>query len=317
MSSRFWSSPLRDSNGDGVFTAKFVFASNASSVVGSVNAAAQQWENVSNVDFVTSGPAENTISVSVGLLDGIGGTLAYATSYDSIVFDGYDLGWENVQKVAGHEIGHVIGLNHTYAHSMMAPYYSQMASNPTSFDVGSVRILYGSTTASPTPPSTPQDPSIPPIPNGGGAKFTGRGFVDDYVIGTAGDDDLNGRFGDDTLIGGGGNDRINGSYGDDVLAGGAGADMFGGINSVTGDDVILDFNPNEDFLDLGRFWSKDIFHHLTAQGDDTIVHTGYGSRSYSTVRLVGVHQDQWAAVEDHIGAYGNRVYAEDPWLMGA
>ena len=81
---------------------------------------------------------------------------------------------------------------------------------------------------------------------------------DDTLLGNAGNDDLDGDHGDDildggagrdTLSGGQGNDLLNGGAGDDVLSGGSGRDTFA-FTEAGGDDWIVDFNRNQDTLDL-------------------------------------------------------------------
>ncbi|MAM62781.1 hypothetical protein [Maritimibacter sp. UBA3975] len=79
----------------------------------------------------------------------------------------------------------------------------------------------------------------------------------DRIFGEGGDDHLKGCRGDDWLYGGTGNDRLIGGRGEDVLVGGPGHDvMTGGPGSDRfvfndwGADVITDFRPGEDTLDL-------------------------------------------------------------------
>lgn len=95
------------------------------------------------------------------------------------------------------------------------------------------------------------------------------GDGDDTLLGGEGSDTLFGDAGNDTLFGDGGNDYLDGMVGDDQLFGGAGNDtLFGGIGSDTlfgGEgadtfvmkndpqaaiDEIMDFNHNEDIIDL-------------------------------------------------------------------
>ena len=89
----------------------------------------------------------------------------------------------------------------------------------------------------------------------GDDKLVG-GAGDDRLSGGAGKDKLVGGAGDDRLSGGRGNDRLKGGAGDDVLDGGAGNDRLkGGAGSdvfvfSAGRDVVLDFTPGEDVLDL-------------------------------------------------------------------
>jgi Ca2+-binding RTX toxin-like protein len=91
--------------------------------------------------------------------------------------------------------------------------------------------------------------------------------ADDLVLGTARDETLKGVGGDDLLLGFDGSDYVAGGRGDDILAGGAGeldtlrggpgADTFVFRdeldNGVREKDVIQDFNPLEDAIDLGGY----------------------------------------------------------------
>ena len=98
--------------------------------------------------------------------------------------------------------------------------------------------------------------------------FGGTG--NDIVDGGNDNDDLFGGDGDDTLIGGNGNDDLEGGEGDDILEGGAGDDdLVGGFGADTfkfssgeGDDVIEDFTPGEDKIDLSTISSIDDFEDL-------------------------------------------------------
>lgn len=77
----------------------------------------------------------------------------------------------------------------------------------------------------------------------------GSVFFDDTLIGGGTSDGLSGLGGNDTLIGGGGNDLLNGGPGKDSLQGGAGSDVFQ-FNAGAGQDTVLDFNIEEDSLEL-------------------------------------------------------------------
>ncbi|NVJ96540.1 MAG: M10 family metallopeptidase C-terminal domain-containing protein [Alphaproteobacteria bacterium] len=91
-----------------------------------------------------------------------------------------------------------------------------------------------------------------------GDQKRGYGHGDDVIYGGAGDDTISGDAGNDLLYGGIGNDVIRGRWGDDTLfagdgddqlSGGSGADIFV-FSGATGHDVITDFDPGTDTLDL-------------------------------------------------------------------
>jgi Ca2+-binding RTX toxin-like protein len=94
---------------------------------------------------------------------------------------------------------------------------------------------------------------------------------DDYIEGRGGDDNIYGHGGSDTLIGGEGNDSLNGNGGDDSLidghgidqlTGGSGADRF--VLSYDGlEDIITDFDPNVDSLDLSSWPAIDDINNLS------------------------------------------------------
>jgi Ca2+-binding RTX toxin-like protein len=87
----------------------------------------------------------------------------------------------------------------------------------------------------------------------------------DLLLGGSGRDRIEGNGGDDTILGGAGADTVSGGYGVDLLSGGTGADVFvwrplGRLQTETGTgvgegkrDVVTDFRPGEDRLDLSGF----------------------------------------------------------------
>jgi Ca2+-binding RTX toxin-like protein len=104
---------------------------------------------------------------------------------------------------------------------------------------------------------------------GTGADDRLQGTSDaDSIKGNAGNDVLFGLMGDDTLDGGTGNDVLDGGRGSDTLAGGNGADLFvssfgdlisslpaegqteAQINLYLGHDVVTDFVPGMDHLQM-------------------------------------------------------------------
>ena len=104
-----------------------------------------------------------------------------------------------------------------------------------------------------------------------GADLLLGGLGNDTILGGGGNDRLFGEDGNDILIGGSGNDILFGGDGDDILqsgrgadilSGGAGADTFvyayGSFSETGGDanegrDIILDFTPGEDRIDLSGY----------------------------------------------------------------
>ncbi|MFC3123592.1 M10 family metallopeptidase C-terminal domain-containing protein [Pseudoroseomonas globiformis] len=111
--------------------------------------------------------------------------------------------------------------------------------------------------------------------------LTGRGNSDiirglqgnDMLRGLGGDDLLYGNEGDDILDGGDGNDVLVGGAGADTLTGGAGQDIFVFANGDVGRgiqrDIITDFNPAEDRLDL-----SGIDANLSVAGDQAFIFIG-------------------------------------------
>ena len=82
-----------------------------------------------------------------------------------------------------------------------------------------------------------------------------------------------GGSGNDTLIGGAGNDRLEGGKGNDTLTGGKGRDTF--VYSY-GNDIITDYNPEEDTLLL----SGKKIQSESVDGRDIVLSVGTG-----TIRL--------------------------------
>lgn len=74
----------------------------------------------------------------------------------------------------------------------------------------------------------------------------------DLLRGGPGDDRLSGGADDDTLSGGQGNDILYGSTGLDILSGGAGADRFLYRRADETGDIVRDFDPGTDVIDLTR-----------------------------------------------------------------
>ena len=91
--------------------------------------------------------------------------------------------------------------------------------------------------------------SVPPSNTPPGCKV-GNGNADN-LVGTSGNDCIDGKSGDDKIIGGSGNDKINGGEGKDTIVGGDGNDELTGclgpdtFSCGPGTDKIADFKPSE------------------------------------------------------------------------
>ena len=92
------------------------------------------------------------------------------------------------------------------------------------------------------------------LDGGDGSDGISGNADDDTILGGNGLDIIRGDDGQDSIDGGGGDDIISGGFGGDTLTGGDGADIFvytTGRHSVAKRvDVITDFNPAEDRIDL-------------------------------------------------------------------
>lgn len=147
--------------------------------------------------------------------------------------------------------------------------------------------------------------------------FAGKG--NDIVFGRSGDDVLFGEAGKDLLVGGTGNDMLDGGKGNDWLDGGIGADrLFGGSGNDTligsqgndtlvggsgedtfyfasgfGKDVVLDFQPGADLLEIAAgingtavVISADLAGLITQDDMGAVITLGA-----SSIKLIGVSAD--------------------------
>nr|WP_308813352.1 Ig-like domain-containing protein [Pseudomonas capeferrum] len=111
---------------------------------------------------------------------------------------------------------------------------------------------------------------------------------DDVLVGNAGDNVLDGGRGNDALMGGAGSDTLVGGQGDDILTGGAGSDTFVWQKGDSGHDLVADFTPGGDHLDLSQLLQGE---NATAASLDDYLHfkvSGAGATVVSTIEVSAV-----------------------------
>ncbi|MBD9438931.1 retention module-containing protein [Pseudomonas sp. PDM04] len=124
----------------------------------------------------------------------------------------------------------------------------------------------------------------------------------DTLIGDSHNNTLVGGLGNDVLNGGAGDDLLIGGLGNNTLTGGAGSDTFQWLQGNSGHDVVTDFTPGTDKLDLsqllqgenGTAASLDDYLHfkVTGSGDSLVttidVSAMAGAAPNQTIDLAGV-----------------------------
>lgn len=97
---------------------------------------------------------------------------------------------------------------------------------------------------------------------GTGEDTVDGGYGHDEIFGGDGADALNGNWGHDTIVGGEGDDTLTGMQGGDTLVGGAGDDLIDGFNSFD----VLEGGSGDDTLIGGGGW--DVFRYVNRDGED-------------------------------------------------
>lgn len=96
----------------------------------------------------------------------------------------------------------------------------------------------------------------------------------DTVIGGTGSDQIKGGKDNDLLNGGVGNDTLSGDLGSDTLTGGDGNDLFMLRNNGLGIDIINDFQPGDDLLQLPTGFNFSNVQIINQAGNSIISLTG-------------------------------------------
>ncbi|OOQ45830.1 type I secretion target [Pseudomonas fluorescens] len=123
----------------------------------------------------------------------------------------------------------------------------------------------------------------------------------DTLTGDNTNNTINGGLGNDILSGGSGDDLLIGGLGNNTLTGGAGGDTFQWFKGNSGHDVITDFTPGTDKLDLSQLLQGE--SGTTASLDDYLHFTVTGSGP-STVTSIDVSAMAGAAPNQTIDLAG-------------
>ncbi|MCP1517078.1 VCBS repeat-containing protein [Pseudomonas migulae] len=118
-------------------------------------------------------------------------------------------------------------------------------------------------------------------------NLTGSSF-DDKLTGDSHNNIITGGLGNDVLSGGGGDDVLIGGLGNNTLTGGAGADSFLWLKGNSGHDVVTDFTPGTDKLDLSQLLQGE---NGTAASLDDYLHfkvTGSGDSLVTSIDVSGM-----------------------------
>ena len=99
--------------------------------------------------------------------------------------------------------------------------------------------------------------------------FSGTVLTDiQYIKGQGGNDVIVGSNGDDFILAGSGNDTVNGGGGQDTLILGGGSDTILMSDIWDAGDIVGDFNPDEDFVDMSGLTADPDYVGYTLEETD-------------------------------------------------
>ena len=260
------------------------------------------------VDGTTYTLNGNSISVSGGLdhqaapFDAVNGVLTVNTS----------VGAKIALDMQGADVGH-----YTYTPSTTIPTTAEVFNYTVVDGDGDTAGSSLAITINPGA-SSPANQALNGTPN---ADTLNGGQGDDILFGNAGADTLNGGAGFDILIGGAGADNLTGGAGNDqfvILSGDSPAVIGGSGNNgtISGFDVITDFNPSQDKLNLPGTVVAATSGNVNGNGDssltiggDTVkshsvtngIATFYGTDAFASPKTLSSLSDVAAAVQYLLG----------------
>ncbi|TPG97207.1 type I secretion C-terminal target domain-containing protein, partial [Pseudomonas caspiana] len=131
-------------------------------------------------------------------------------------------------------------------------------------------------------------------------NLTGSNF-NDSLTGDNHSNIINGGLGNDMLNGGGGDDFLIGGLGNNTLTGGSGTDTFQWLKGNSGHDVVTDFTPGIDKLDLSQLLQGE---NSTAASLDDYLHFKVTGSGESLVTSIDVSAMAGAAPNQTIDLAG-------------
>ena len=178
-------------------------------------------------------------------------------------------------------------------------------------------VKYSSSSTLPTPsPPTPTPVGQTLMGTNGNDQLQG-GASDDLIRGHHGNDSITGLVGNDTIyggegidtiVGGAGNDLISGGQSGDILSGGAGSDTFAYRYIGHGGDTITDFDVNNDKFDVSDIFASSKYGSANVFNDYIQV-VGSSEGAKVKLDLLGDSGDQFQTLATLQGVDVNSLNA--------
>lgn len=210
-----------------------------------INDAFQEWSQYGNIEFLQiedgGGAAGTSYDADIRIFFGEvpGATLGYtffpssspnAGAGDMILenLDRYNSEPGLLHRLALHEIGHALGLDHVSqgANSVMTPSLSQNHLQPD--DINGIREIYGAQDNAPPVYALDAGQTNLNILNSPDGLIVRGNGLNNRIDGADQSETFNGNGGFDTIFAGNGNDRLFGQSHADELHGGLGSDLLDG-----------------------------------------------------------------------------------------